>query len=192
MTMNSEERPRGARLQPHPAGLKERGYQLYEQGKSNCEIAKELGVPINTLARWSSKGKWKLRKQLAGHAEAGLGALAPTVQDEISQLTFEQKRTRYAQMMADHALRVAYAVRSLSPQGLVVNADKIKKLDETARKALNLEENKPTVVVNVGLLHALSERRRAKLLSRDTGRLESKPLQLADAVEVAKETGAQN
>jgi hypothetical protein len=32
MTMNSEETPRGARLQPHPPGLKERGYQLYENG----------------------------------------------------------------------------------------------------------------------------------------------------------------
>ena len=94
--------------------------------------------------------------------------------------------------MAEHALRVAYTVKSLPSQALIVNADKIKKLDETARKALNLEENKPTVVVNVALLHALSERRRAKLVSRDTGRLESKPLQLADAVEVAKETGAQN
>jgi hypothetical protein len=54
--------------------------------------------------------------------------------------------------MAEHALRFAYTVKSLSPQGLIVNADKIKKLDETARKALNLEESKPRVVVNVGLL----------------------------------------
>ena len=191
MTMNSEKRPRGP-LQPHPPELKERGYKLYAEGKSNREIAKELGIPLNTLARWSSKGKWKLRKHLAGHAEAGLDALAPTVQDEISQLSFEQKRARYAEVMAEHALRVAYTVKSLPSQALIVNADKIKKLDETARKALNLEENKPVVVVNVALLHALSERRRAKLVERNTGRLESKPLQLADAVEVAKETGAQN
>jgi CENP-B N-terminal DNA-binding domain len=179
-------------LQPHPPELKERGYHLYEQGKSNREIAKELGIPINTLARWSSKGKWKLRKQLAAQPQTVPGSLAPADLAEISQLSFEQKRARYAQMMAEQALRVAYTVKSLPSQALIANADKIKKLDETARKALNLEENKPTVVVNVALLHELSERRRAKLLSRDTGRLDAKPMQIADAVEVAKETGAQN
>ena len=54
--------------------------------------------------------------------------------------------------MADHALRVAYTVKGLPSQSLIVNADKIAKLDSVARKALNLEENKPAVVVNVGLL----------------------------------------
>jgi hypothetical protein len=158
--MNSEKSPSGARLQPHPPGLKEHGYQLYQQGKSNVQIAKELGIPLNTLARWSSKGRWKMRKQLAGHAEPRLGALAPTVQDEISQLTFEQKQARYAAMMAEHALHVAYTVKSLPSQALIVNADKIKKLDETARKALNLEESKPAMVVNVALLAQISERKR--------------------------------
>jgi hypothetical protein len=111
---------------------------------------------VTTLARWSSKGKWKLRKQLASHPETELGALAPMRDnnslDEISRLTFEEKQARYAEMMSNHALRVAYTVKSLSPQSLLVNADKISKLDSVARKALNLEENKPPVVVNVALL----------------------------------------
>jgi hypothetical protein len=71
---------------------------------------------------------------------------------DVSQLTFGEKQTRYGQMMADHALRVAYTVKALPSQSLIVNADKIAKLDSVARKALNLEENKPAVVVNVGLL----------------------------------------
>jgi transposase len=155
MTTNSEERPRGARLQPHPPELKERGYRLYEKGKPNREIAAELGIPVATLARWSSKGKWKLRRQLAGHAEAGLNALVPINQDslaEISQLTFEEKQTRYDEMMSEHALRFAYVVKGLSPQGVVVNADKISKLDTVARKALKLEESRPAVLLNVALL----------------------------------------
>jgi hypothetical protein len=160
MNKQPDKRPPARVLQPHPPELKERGYRLYEKGKTNREIAKELGIPLNTLARWSSKGRWKLRKHLAGHADAELGALSPTVQDEISHLTFEQKQARYAQMMADHALRVAHTVSSLSPQGLIVNADKIKKLDETARKALHLEENQPAMVVNVALLAQISERKR--------------------------------
>ena len=145
-----------SRLRPHPPHLKERGYKLYEEGKSNPEIAKQLGIPLATLARWSSKGKWKLRKQLASRPETELGTLAPMRSHdtlaEISQLTFVEKQARYTEMMSDHALRVAYTVGSLSPQGLLINADKISKLDSVARKALNLEESKPPVVVNVALL----------------------------------------
>jgi hypothetical protein len=157
--MNNEpDKNRLGALQPHPPELRERGYRLYEKGKSNPEIAKELGIPVSTLARWSSKGKWKLRKQLASNATTGPVALAPAhsnnILDEerISQLTFDEKQARYGDIMAEHALRFAYTVKSLSPQGMIANADKIKKLDETARKALNLEERKPRVVVNVALL----------------------------------------
>jgi hypothetical protein len=156
MNNQPDKRRPGGALQPHPPELRERGYRLYEKGKSNPEIAKELGIPVSTLARWSSKGKWKLRKQLASNAATEPGASAPAhsndTLDEISQLTFEEKQARYGDIMAEHALRFAYTVKSLPPQALIVNADKIKKLDETARKALNLEESKPRVVVNVGLL----------------------------------------
>jgi hypothetical protein len=156
MTTNYEKGRHGVPIQPHPPELRERGYRLYEKGKSNPEIAADLGIPVSTLARWSSKGKWKLRKQLASGPKTELGALAPTFGDDtlakISELTFEEKQTRYAEIMSDHALRVAYTVRSLSPQGVIVNADKIAKLDSVARKALNLEESKPPVVVNIALL----------------------------------------
>ena len=54
--------------------------------------------------------------------------------------------------MSVHAMRVAYVVKNLSPQGLIANADKIAKLDSVARKALHLEENEPRIVVNVALL----------------------------------------
>ncbi|MFZ3376216.1 MAG: hypothetical protein WA183_11745 [Chthoniobacterales bacterium] len=155
MNNQPDKRPRGAPLRPHPPELKERGYQLYEQGKSNPEIANALDIPVSTLARWSSKGKWKLRRQLASRPGIELGALTPTDQDildEISQLTFEEKQALYDEMMSDHALRVAYIVKGLSPQGVVVNADKIKKLDETARKALKLESDKPRPLINIALL----------------------------------------
>lgn len=141
------ERRRGGPLQPHSAELRERGYRLYEKGKSNPEIAAELNVPVSTLARWSSKGKWKLRKQFASIEEP----LTDSVED-VSQLTFDEKQRRYEEMMADHALRVAYTVKALPSQGLIVNADKIAKLDSIARKALNLEQSKPRMIINVGLL----------------------------------------
>jgi transposase-like protein len=151
--MNKQnERPDGGRIQPHSPELRERGYELYEKGKSNAEIAAELGIPVSTLAGWSSKGKWKLRKQLASSEVIPSSADEDGAAEEISQLTFQEKQTRYGEIMADHALRVAYTVKKLSPQGLIVNADKIAKLDTIARKALNLEEKKPALVVNVALL----------------------------------------
>jgi hypothetical protein len=162
MTTNSEQSPRGP-LQPHPAGLKERGYRLYQQGMSNREIAKKLGVPLNTLARWSSKQKWKLRKELAGHVETGLSALAPTNQDtlnKLAQLPFEQKQEHYHTGASNEALRMLEAIKQTPTGDLVRQADKIAKLDATARKALALEEHKPKVVVNVALLTQIAERRR--------------------------------
>jgi transposase-like protein len=153
MNRNPKTRRHPAPLRPHPPELKERGYRLYEQGKSNHEIAEAIGIPVNTLARWSSKGKWKLRKQLAGCAEMTDNAPAAAEDcDEISQLSFEEKQRRYTEMMSNHALRVATVVKNLSSQALILNADKISKLDSVARKALNLEENKPMMVINVGLL----------------------------------------
>src|ERR1700730_18726388 len=133
MNNQTDKRPQAGVIRPHPPELRERGYQLYEQGKSNPEIAAELGIPLSTINRWSSKGKWKLRRQLANRPGTELGAPAPTDQDildEISQLTFEEKQARCAELMSDDALRFAYTVRGLPPQALLANADKIKKLDE--------------------------------------------------------------
>jgi hypothetical protein len=50
------------------------------------------------------------------------------------------------------ALRILEAIESTPTATLVPQADKIAKLDATARKALVLEEHEPAVVVNVGLL----------------------------------------
>jgi len=51
MNNKSNNRRSNGLLHPHPAELKEKGYRLYEQGKSHREIAEALGIPANTLAR---------------------------------------------------------------------------------------------------------------------------------------------
>ena len=71
---------------------------------------------------------------------------------ELESLAFAEKQSRYSTMMAESALRFAETVKALSPQGLVASADKIAKLDQVARKALKLENEKPRSIINIGLL----------------------------------------
>jgi transposase-like protein len=148
---NSEKGSNGP-LQPHPPELKERGYRLYEQGKSNSEIAKELGIPLSTLARWSSKNKWKLRKHL-GRIDARRSKHKPTdAQSNTDALTFTEKQTIYREGSATQALRILELIQTIEDEELLARADKIEKLDKIARKALNLEQPLPAVVVNVAML----------------------------------------
>jgi hypothetical protein len=70
----------------------------------------------------------------------------------LDDLSFEEKQSTYKETMAAQAVRMARAVASMSEQTLVANAEKIAKMDATARKALSLESDKPRVIVNVGLL----------------------------------------
>lgn len=77
-------------------------------------------------------------------------------------MSSEEKQREYHSQSALEALRILDAIQQTPTSELVHKADKISKLDAMARKALALEEQKPAVVVNVGLLAGLSERRRLK------------------------------
>jgi transposase-like protein len=148
-------------LLSHPPEFKERGYRLYEQGKSNPEIAKELRIPLSTINRWSSKEKWKLRKQLAGLHETELGpGLVPnsSLTDEAEQRALDREKTLpeaqrdYEETMQAQALRIMRAIEEIPDELLIANADRIAKLDLTARKALKLDSNKPRQLINIALL----------------------------------------
>src|ERR1700732_3075887 len=96
MNTNSEEGRHGVTLRPHPPELKERGYRLYEQGKSNPAIAAELEIPLSTINRWSSREKWKLRRQFASRPGTELGAgLVPnsSLTDEAEQRALDREKT---------------------------------------------------------------------------------------------------
>ena len=75
-------------------------------------------------------------------------------------MSSEEKQREYHSQSALEALRILDAIQQTPTSELVHKADKISKLDAMARKALALEEHKPAVVVNVGLLADLSQRRR--------------------------------
>ena len=151
-------------IKPHAPELRERGYQMFARRMPLAKIGEALDVPADTVRKWSSKGKWKARLLASGGRANGAvipahgAAAVPTSEDIDAQLAklialpFAEKQQAYLDLMANESLRAALAIQSVPHAALVQNSDKIKKLDEVARKALRLEENKPQVVVNVGLL----------------------------------------
>src|SRR3984893_463211 len=137
MNNQTDKRPQAGVIRPHPPELRERGYQLYEQGKSNPEIAAELGIPLSTINRWSSKEKWKIRKQLAGRPRTELGGgLVPSssLTDEAEQRALDREKTLpeaqddYEETMQAQALRIMRAIEEMPDALLIANADRIAKL----------------------------------------------------------------
>jgi len=149
---------------PHPPEMRERAYKLFVQRIPLTKIGETLNIPVDTIRKWSSKGKWKTRRLLTGAGDCAPGknnvmTVRATESNDIHAqlakligLTFEEKQGAYREMMSNEALRAALSIQNVPSATLVQHADKVKKLDEVARKALNLEEHKPICVVNVALL----------------------------------------
>lgn len=147
---------------PHPQELRDRAYELFAKRIPLARIAESLSIPLDTVRKWSSKGKWKTRLLLTG-VTPGLPKdfqpLNTATEDDIdaqlsklTQLSFSEKQQAYRDLMADEAIRAALSIKNVPSATLVQQADKVKKLDEVARKALRLDEQKTGMIINVALL----------------------------------------
>lgn len=152
----------GGKQQPHNPEVRERAYKLFAQRKPLAEIAATTDIPIDTIRKWSSKGKWKTRLLLAnsGHNMA-MDRSAPQspadIENQLAALTdlsLEEKQTTYKDIMANQALRSALTIQSVPSASLFQNADRVKKLDEVARRALGIEEAKPPCVINLAFMQS--------------------------------------
>ncbi len=149
------QKAKGGKLEPWPPEYKERAFQLYCEGKTHDEIAKELKITRSAVAAWSHRYKWATRRRgwLAGSSAETIGlskveaSIAP-----VANAPFSEKQTYYREGMATQAVRMVEIVSKMPDAVLLQNAERIEKLDKIARKALNLEETVPSVVVNIGLL----------------------------------------
>src|SRR5436305_1923370 len=119
---------------PHPPGTKERAYQLYCDGNTLPQIAATVGASQSTVAKWSSKNNWKAQRALAGTSRD-----SGSQPSDFSHLSLPQKQVQYGENMENVALEFSEHAAALSGSQLVPLADKVKKLDEVARKALKLE-----------------------------------------------------
>jgi hypothetical protein len=130
---------------PRPHEQKEKAFKLYCDGLRAYEISQLLGVPETTISTWSYRSKWKARAAL-------LKDQSEATAIDISEMPFPDIQAKYKTIMAAQALRIAQAVES-TPDGLLIGrAEKIASLDKIARKALDLDQPTPSVVVNIGLL----------------------------------------
>lgn len=199
----------------YSAELVETCFQLFLRERSLVEIARLQNVPYGTLRGWSMRGKWQARRDVlqgkigqrlvvidnSKTGEENTGELgnqrdnaSPSESTEAIQaradrrrrMTFDEKQAEYYNDSSFNALRILDAIAQTPTDELVQKADKISKLDAVARKALALEEHKPTVVVNVGLLNDLSQRRTLKAAHATTIELEEQTQDTAplEAIEV--------
>jgi hypothetical protein len=136
----------------YPPEMRERCYQLFKEGKSQREIQAETGVPRVTIQRWSDNDRWKSRKRAELRGKEVRQRRTEGEKPANSELTMGEKQDIYAEGMATQALRLPEIIDGMSDDELIMAADKIKNLDAIARKALHLEEAKPTTVINVSLL----------------------------------------
>ena len=147
---------------PHPKEKRERAFAMFAEGKTYEDIAFELRIPAPTLRAWASRDKWSERKQIVAAAPDLDAATSQTVAKalaksssvdlETSDLELAEKQARYQAAMGDVALKIANEARTLEGDELFAKAGKLKDLDAIARKALKLESEKPTTVINVALL----------------------------------------
>jgi hypothetical protein len=94
-----------------------------------------------------------------------------SAQSEDNSLTFAKKQERFHAGTVTEALPMLSVIEQTPTAALVTQADKIARLHATASKALQLEEHRLAVVVNVGLLHNFGECRCKLIQAGQTGRL---------------------
>jgi len=152
----------------HSPEAKERAYQLWKEKNDATEIALELAIPASTIRSWKDRYNWPDR--LAIEQTPGVAINAETAatlarhtparaaSSEFDKLDLAEKQERYTDAMGSAALRVAEYVASLPGADIVKQADKLKKADEFNRKALKLETEKPSTVINVALLSHSTEK----------------------------------
>ena len=115
------------------------------------------------------QGKWQVRRLMeatqAGLAVRGVESSSDnvqkrdnvlnnntSVQKDYTNLTLSEAQGEYEDRAHVQALRIMDIIESTSDTALFLGADKLAKLDATARKALKLEDDKPKTLINIALL----------------------------------------
>jgi uncharacterized protein YjcR len=132
---------------------------MFCDGKAKTDIAFELQIPVGTIYAWGKRDQWDTRKGVesagvtAETSQTVAKALAKVSKaTEPSDMELAEKQARYQSLMGDAAVRVAEHVAALDSEALVATADKLVKSDTWARKALKLETEKPSTVIQIGVL----------------------------------------
>jgi Sigma-70, region 4 len=155
-------------LLARPSEQRDKAFEMYRAGgRTHKQVAEALNIPETTISSWSYRYKWKVRAQAMALAQAKPSRArlkAPAVSQIDPDLTFPAIQGQYKSIMAAQALRIAKVIERFPDHMLIAGSEKIEKADKVARKALNLEQPPPDVVVNVALLSQGSQPRSAGVL----------------------------
>jgi len=149
------ERPLGG-IPAHPKATRQRAFALYKEGKPFTDIAYELRISAGTVRVWARRERWKQQVKI-GRANPQMDtetitALAKRGEplDLPEELTEQQ--ALYQGNMSKAAVVLSGRVAEMDGDEIVQKADKIAKADIVARKALKLETEKPSALINIAIL----------------------------------------
>lgn len=145
----------------HPIEVREKAFQLYREKKTHVEIGVALAIPPETVRKWSYKCRWKERAQSLAKNRINPGENREQKQvaeearaeaERIANMSLSERQTDFEEKMSIQAMRLPAMMATMDDDQLLAAAEKITKLAGEARKALKLEKEKPSLIVNVGLL----------------------------------------
>lgn len=137
---------------------------MFESGSSYREISEIVGTPVSTLRVWNKREKWV-------RASSEQLAITPaTIADDIPE-TLPEQAAEYEDNLRRAAVTFSRFVAELPGEAITAKAQNLKAVDQTARKALRIETEKPMQVINLAVLAASPAK--AARAKGDVGQLRS-------------------
>jgi hypothetical protein len=129
---------------------------MFKQGKQFVDIAYEIGVAAPTVRSWAMREHWRQQVKIAQEQPElkpeEIVALARRGEEiEIPEALAEQQKL-YQGNMAAAAIALSERVKDMGADEALSKSSKIKDLDAVARRALRLESEKPTALVQLNIL----------------------------------------
>jgi hypothetical protein len=143
-----------ATIKPRDPREREAAYKLYLAGFDHASISAKTGIPQSTIESWASRKRWKDRKTTQELTDPKLFRKSKAIVSDATNLSLPEQQAAYRTRMAAQAMRFVSAVEQLPAHALITNSEKVAKGDQTARKALGLEQPQISVAINLGLLAA--------------------------------------
>jgi len=145
---------------PLDTALRQQARSLWEAGESYGAIECEIGVKPSTLKSWRKRAAWTRTKpdELA-------------IVEQREELEFPEDLPSQVEQYEDDMRRAALTfsryVAGLAGETITAKSQHIKHGDSTARKALNIETEKPRCAIQIGVLVSSPAKRSQDVLPLD-------------------------
>ena len=129
---------------------------MFKQGKQFVDIAYGIGVAAPTIRSWAMREKWRQQVKIAQEQpelkpEEIVAIARRGEQIDIPEELAEQQKL-YQGNMAAAGIAVSARVAEMEPDEILQRSDKIQKMDAVARRALKLESERPSALLQLNIL----------------------------------------